>query len=265
MAFASALLQGNLGLFYGFIVAFIASYIVLAGGSFVFLYIIKPRSLSRLKVKTEMPSRQEIFHEIRWSAIALCVWAFMAVILIYLVGHGATKMYFDISAYGIGYFIFSILFLIVSHDAYFYWTHRLMHSSTLMYNHVHTLHHKSTNPTPFAIFSFSPLEAVILGAYVYLVVLVMPIHIYALFVLFVFDTVINMMGHLGYEVVPQSVSGSRFGRIFNTTVHHALHHSGGRSNYGSYFSFWDLSMKTSNPDNEKVWAELHKRAQESRT
>jgi lathosterol oxidase len=252
-------LDGHLGLFYGFLLAFIGAYVIVAGVSFMFLYLVRPASVAHLKIQQQMPSRKEVLHEIGWSSLTLLVWAVMAVILIYFIDRGLTQMYSGIESLGVTYFVFSILFLVISHDAYFYWVHRLMHDSDFAYKYIHSIHHESKNPTPFAIFSFGPIEAVLMGLYVYLIVFLVPINIYALAALFVFDTTANLFGHMGYELIPKKVTKSRIGRMFNTSVIHDLHHSGQQYNYSLYFRFWDKFMKTANQDNEKVWEEFHAR------
>ena len=254
-----AVLEGHGNLFYGFLLAFIGAYILVAGSSFVFLYKIRPLSIQHLKIQPELPSRKEVLHEIGWSSLTLLIWAIMAVILIYCIDRGLTLMYFDIHAYGVVYFVLSIPFLIITHDAYFYWVHRLMHESDFAYTYIHRIHHASTNPTPFAIFSFGPIEAVIMGFYVYLVAFLVPLHIMALVVLFVFDTTLNVMGHMGYELIPKRITLSRIGQIFNTSIIHDLHHMHQHCNYSLYFRFWDTRMHTADSNNDTVWQQFHER------
>ena len=62
--------------------------------------------------------------------------------------------------HGFSYFIFSTFLLMMIHDIYFYLTHRAMHNKKI-YSVIHSIHHKSNNPTPWAAFSFHPIEAII--------------------------------------------------------------------------------------------------------
>ena len=68
-----------------------------------------------------------------------------------------TQTYWDIGKYGVPYFLFSIILMILVHDTYFYWTHRLMHARSI-FRLVHRVHHLSTNPSPWAAMAFHPLE-----------------------------------------------------------------------------------------------------------
>jgi lathosterol oxidase len=76
------------------------------------------------------------------------------------VAKGYNNVYLDITEYGIPYLFFSFLWLILLHDTWFYWIHRMMHHP-LLYKKIHLIHHKSTNPSPFAAFAFHPLEAIV--------------------------------------------------------------------------------------------------------
>ena len=251
---------GDHGLLFAcFLLLFIGAYVFMAGSSFVFLYLVRPSYIVPFKIQPHMPSRKEVMHEIGWSTSTLLVWAGMAMLLIYFINLGLTKMYFDVELYGLAYLLFSIVFLIISHDAYFYWTHRWMHDSDFAYKHIHSIHHNSNNPTPFAIFSFGPTEAVVMGLYVYLVAFFVPVHIYALAILFAFNTTFNILGHMGYELVPKKVVRSHMGKVFNTSIIHDLHHSAQRSNYGLYFTFWDTYMGTAYEHNDKVRGDFYMR------
>jgi sterol desaturase/sphingolipid hydroxylase (fatty acid hydroxylase superfamily) len=69
-----------------------------------------------------------------------------------------TQLYSQISERGWLYYfaLFPVLFFI--HDTYFYWIHRLMHHPVL-FRWFHLVHHRSTNPSPWAAYAFHPLEA----------------------------------------------------------------------------------------------------------
>ena len=88
---------------------------------------------------------------------------------------GWTQMYWRVSERGWGWFLLSIVFAIFIHDAYFYWTHRAMHHPRL-FKLFHRVHHLSMNPSPWASYSFAPLEAVVQASIFPLVTLLVPIH-----------------------------------------------------------------------------------------
>jgi Delta7-sterol 5-desaturase len=79
------------------------------------------------------------------------------------------------SLQAIAYLVFTIIALDYLHDAWFYWTHRLLHWAPV-YRHVHYIHHKSTVPTAFAGYSFHSAEAALVFANEILVCFLFPVH-----------------------------------------------------------------------------------------
>ena len=207
----------------------------------------KKKEFGDKKIQQKLPTTKEIAHEIKWSLLAFLVWLPIAGIVAFATSEGWTQLYFDIGKYGVPYFLFSIIALILLHDMYFYWTHRFMHSTPTIFKFFHEVHHQSKNPTPFAIYSFSPSEALLLGLYFPIVLILLPIHIYALLIWFLFETVVNCAGHLGYELLSQKVIETPWGKWLNTEIHHNMHHQTPGYNFGHYFNIWDSVMKTNNP------------------
>ena len=152
-------------------------------------------------------------------------------------------MYDNISDYGTPYFIFSIIALIFLHDTYFYWGHRFMHLKKI-YPLVHKVHHHSINPSPWAAFSFHPIEGFIEAGIVPLIAVIMPAHFAAIFIFILFSTILNVLGHLGFEMYPSGFTKSKLTGWNNTSTHHNMHHTFFDCNYGLYFNFWDKLMGT---------------------
>ena len=134
---------------------------------------------------------------------------------------------------------------ILTHDAYFYWTHRAMHLRSL-FSVMHERHHRSTTPTPWAALSFHPLETVVNGAIYPILALALPIGIVELSAFALFATVHSALIHSGHDVY--GVLGPRglrpHARVVATSLDHDLHHSGARGNYALYLSLWDWLMGT---------------------
>jgi sterol desaturase/sphingolipid hydroxylase (fatty acid hydroxylase superfamily) len=149
----------------------------------------------------------------------------------------------------------SIFVTIFVHDTYFYWSHRLMHHRRL-FRWFHRVHHESTNPSPWAAYSFGPLEAVMQAAIFPLVVFIMPIHPYAFMIFMVWQITFNVIGHTGYEFYPCWFMNSWFGKFFNTPTNHVQHHEKLRGNYGLYFNLWDRLMGTNHRDYESRFVEV---------
>ena len=140
----------------------------------------------------------------------------------------------------------SLSLMFVAHDAYFYWTHRLMHHRRL-FGLFHRWHHLSRTPTVWTAYSFSVPEAIVQGAFVPLFVVMVPMHALALFIFVAVQVVRNVMGHAGYELHPAAFTPGRWLGWNNTTTGHDLHHELGRYNYGFYFRWWDKLMGTEHP------------------
>ena len=55
-----------------------------------------------------------------------------------------TKIYEDIQERGWLYYFAAFPIMLILHDTYFYWTHRMMHHK-LLFNTFHLAHHKELN------------------------------------------------------------------------------------------------------------------------
>lgn len=137
--------------------------------------------------------------------------------------------------------------MLLIHDTYFYWFHRLMHTKFGM-KYIHITHHRSTNPSPWAAFAFSPAEAVIEAGIIVVFAFLFPVHPLTIMMFMIFMTVYNVYGHLGWELYPKGFHKSIIGRWINTSVNHNLHHEKFEGNYGLYFLFWDRWMGTIRDD-----------------
>lgn len=224
-------------------------YFVIAGLAFAGWYLKRNGNPRWDKLQAAMPARRQIGREILYSLVAFVVFGLINGIII---GYGIlphTQNYRHISDYGWAYFWLSIPLMMLVHDAYFYWMHRLMHHRAL-FRHVHRVHHLSTNPTPWTSFAFHPLESVVEALGVTFIVFVMPTHLFALLIFETISTAINVYGHLGYELYPANWPRHWLGRWINTSVAHNTHHASARYNYGLYFLFWDRWFGTLDPQYE---------------
>jgi sterol desaturase/sphingolipid hydroxylase (fatty acid hydroxylase superfamily) len=168
-------------------------------------------------------------------------------VAVYYAGQaGWLRRYEDVAERGWLWFAATVVLLVVLQDTYFYWTHRALHHRRL-YRVVHRVHHRSTNPSPWTAYAFSPFEALVHAAFVPLVWLVVPMHEAAVFVFLAFMIVRNVLGHLSIELYWPGFTGGRFSGWHTTTTHHTLHHQHFTSNYGLYFTFWDRVIGTTDP------------------
>lgn len=236
-------------------------YLTLAGLVFLLAYVWRRKEWFFWKIQQKFPSNTRIRAEILHSTLTCAIFASMAFVVFYLRRQGYGAMYYDIAERGWWYYFGSIALMVLVHDTYFYWIHRLMHHPRL-FRLVHLEHHKSTNPTPFTAFSFHPLESVVEFGVVPLFALLIPVHTSAFFIFTVWSMVFNVLGHSGYEFSPSGFTRNWFFRWFNTPTHHNMHHTMSACNYSLYFNFWDRLMGTNHPEYDAEFENIKWRTQE---
>jgi sterol desaturase/sphingolipid hydroxylase (fatty acid hydroxylase superfamily) len=182
-------------------------------------------------------------YELVHSLSTICVFSVVGLVVYFLYINGNTTIYTDIKQHSWPYLFFSLLLMVLIQDSYFYWTHRLLHTRWFL-KKIHVVHHRSTNPTPWAAYSFHPLEAFIESVIVFPFVTIFPVHIFV-FLSFTFLMMLtNVIGHLGFEFIPNKIRNSRIGSCLTSSTHHNQHHQRGNRNFGYYFTFWDRMMRT---------------------
>lgn len=223
--------------------------------AFTIFWVWKWDALEHRRIQKRRPSRNAFHREILYSLSTILIFTAIGVATQDLHRAGALRLYDDVSTYGWAYWVASIGAAILIHDAYFYWTHRAMHHPKL-FARFHRVHHLSTSPSPWASYSFAPLEAVVEGMVVPLTLLVMPMHQLAVFVFLVYMIAINVLSHLGIELFPRSFTRSRWTRWLVTSTHHNLHHRDFHGNYGLYFTWWDRLLGTQHAQYHETFAAL---------
>ncbi|MFN7881869.1 MAG: sterol desaturase family protein [bacterium] len=146
----------------------------------------------------------------------------------------------------------SLLTLLIVHDTWFYWTHRLLHTKAFM--RIHRLHHMSRTPNVWTAYAFHPLEAVVNGAFILPASLVAPLSFPLVITFMIIMIARNALGHCGREVFPARPDGRPLWDWMTTVTHHDLHHQKSIGNYGLYFSFWDRLMGTERSDYRSAFA-----------
>lgn len=222
-------------------------YFVIAGIPFLMFYVGSARWLSKNKIQNRQAGRRDFIREILHSMQTTAVLAIIAYIVLYTPFRNYTRVYTHLSDHAGWWLPVSVILCLVIHDTYFYWMHRLLHHPRI-FKYVHLLHHKSTNPSPWASYSFHFIESWTEGAVLFAIVFLIPVHPLAVLLFTVSAFIINVYGHLGYEIVPKRFRKSPLFGFFNTSVHHNLHHAKFKGNYGLYFRVWDRLMGTEHTD-----------------
>ncbi|MEZ4918905.1 MAG: sterol desaturase family protein [Saprospiraceae bacterium] len=222
-------------------------YFLLCAWAFALFYLWKRKDWLHRKIQQRFPKDSDMRREIGYSFLTALIFGGMAWLTLGSPLRAYTQFYTDPAQHGYGWLFGSFVVLVLLHDTYFYWMHRLMHHPRL-YRVMHLVHHKSVNPSPWAAYSFHPLEAIVEAGIVPLAVLIMPVHPISLFAFITWMLWFNVYGHLGYELYPKWMYKHPLGKWLNSTVFHNQHHEKFHGNYGLYFTFWDVWMGTLRED-----------------
>lgn len=238
----------------------VARYFLLAGIPFALFYWVLPKNkkVSTRKIQQRNASKKDFLREIWHSMTSTLVFTVITAIILFTPVRNITQLYTNINDYPVWYIFVSLALSLVIHDTYFYWMHRIMHHKTL-FNLTHLVHHRSTNPSPWTSYSFHLLEAIVEGGVLLVITMVMPMHILTVLLFTVVGFMINVYGHLGYELMPKGFRKNVLFQVLNTSVHHNLHHSKFKGNYGLYFRVWDRIMGTEHPDYVKEYDKVQAR------
>jgi len=222
-------------------------YFLTAAPFYLVFWVWRPAWLRTRRIQPVDPDRGRIRAEIAYSLGTVLIFSVIGASLMSAQRAGLTRIYLSLPERGWLYFWASIAAAIFVHDAYFYWTHRLLHWRPL-FRLAHHVHHRSTSPTPWAAYAFHPVEALIQAGVYVVIVLALPMHPLALMLFLAYMIVRNVVGHLGFEIWPAWLARHPLTRWHLTPTHHDLHHHFGRGNYGLYFSFWDDWVGTGRAD-----------------
>jgi sterol desaturase/sphingolipid hydroxylase (fatty acid hydroxylase superfamily) len=221
-------------------------YVVFSIGVWLGLWILLGRPLKGRKIREETPPARQLVTEFFVSLRSIAIFSTISLIPILLERAGWLPGPALAETWGPIWFWTSLVLMIVGHDAYFYWAHRLMHDPRL-FRRFHRRHHLSHNPSPFTAYSFDLAEAAIMATFVPLWVLIVPTPWPAVGLFVVHQIARNTLGHSGYEVMPARKDGRPLFDWLTTTTHHDLHHAQAGWNYGLYFTWWDRWMGTEHP------------------
>lgn len=236
----------------GIYAADLARYALAAGAVWLVLWKWFRDTLGPRRLDPDYPDPMQIRREIRNSMLTVLIFSATGFVVWLMHQAGWTRIYTGVAEFGWGYWLASVVLIVIAHDAYFYWTHRLLHTP-LLFGRIHAVHHGSRNPSPWAAYSFHPFEAFIQAAFLPLVVAVVPVHASAIFLFTLHMVVRNCLGHSGTEIFPLDAAKRGWAYWSTTVTHHHLHHARARGNFGLYFSWWDRLCGTEDPLYPRVW------------
>ncbi|KIG16901.1 sterol desaturase family protein [Enhygromyxa salina] len=222
-------------------------YLVVCGGAFLLFWVAFAKRLKHRRCQQTIPERRIQWIELKNSLLGVIFFMIPSVLAtpLYLSGH--IKLILDPSATSPWMIALSFVLFIIGADTWFYWTHRAMHDSRV-YRFTHELHHISVQPSPLAGYAFSVFEGFVLGLYLPLVLLFVPINRVMLWVFVFWFSFLEAYVHLGFEILPRWVARNPISKYLGTAVFHDMHHENGAYNFGVYFTWWDRMMGTIHPD-----------------
>jgi lathosterol oxidase len=230
-------------------------YMAYTGSFYLVFYVWKNKKFWYAKIQQLYPEKKAVVREIKYSLSTIFIFTIVIALVVWARKSGLTRFYEPFDKHGYTYFFLSIVLMIFVHDTYFYWTHRMMHWKPL-FKRVHKTHHLSTTPTPFAAYAFHPLEAFVEVGILPLIAFTIPYDRSAIVIFGVYSLLLNVTGHLGFELFPKGFATHKLFKWHNTSTHHNMHHRFVKCNYGLYFNFWDRIMKTNHPHYEESFSEV---------
>lgn len=229
-------------------------YFLVSGIFYLFFYKWRAQKWEAKKVNKKSYKSGQFRKEIKWSLINAFLFSIVGAISFIAWQNGFLKVYLNFSLFDFFYFPFSILVFLFLQETYYYWLHRWMHLPSI-FRYVHLIHHESKISSPFTAFSFHPIEGLLQAIFLPILLVFIPIHLYALIFILIIMSITSVINHLDIEIYPQR----RFrllGRFVIGASHHALHHSEFKYNFGLYFTFWDRMKKTESPHFKKIFSDL---------
>jgi sterol desaturase/sphingolipid hydroxylase (fatty acid hydroxylase superfamily) len=230
-------------IFMGLSLLNIIRYTIFAGGAFVIFWGLLARRLSHRRIQKRLIKNRQIIRETGYSLISILILAMAGTFIIWYRRSESPVLFGDHTTDSAGISWMTVLALILLHDAYFYFAHRFMHLPGL-YRLTHIIHHRSIQPTPMAAFAFQPAEAFLQSFFLIVVFLIHPVSIGSVAIFLFYSLIMNITGHLGYEIFPAGFTRNPWTWWSNTPTHHAMHHRYVNCNYSLYFNWWDRLLGT---------------------
>ncbi len=229
------------------------SYFGVVGLVWLLVWKVFAARLAARKVPVPRPSdRAQLVHEVKYSLVTLGFGTLGVVIVTWMSEHGYARLSSNLSDFSLPQIGLTFVGLLLLNDVWFYGWHRLLHTPWA-FKHIHSVHHRSVEVSPFSSYSFHPIEGFILGGWIYPVALVVPIYLPMLAALQVVGLSNNVMAHLGYELFPKWLVRVPGLRWINSATFHSMHHTRVNGNYGLMLRVWDRLLGTEVPGYDEVF------------
>lgn len=243
------------------LVATVANYFMLTVPAY--FYFKKHSGVDAVRLQQGQPFAGQIRHEIQWSLVTMMIYAVLSTGVIVGWRLGVfPNFYVDPLQHGWVYLLLSFVLVILVQDAYFYFAHRVLHTRKLI--RYHGIHHRSKVPTPFVMYCFHPVEALVHFIRMPIMLMLFPVCPLVLILTEGFiSNVINVYSHTNHEPRFMRHVEKLHGWTSATSVFHDLHHAKVRGNYGFYLKIWDRLFNTLIPETEARTADVHRQWQQT--
>jgi sterol desaturase/sphingolipid hydroxylase (fatty acid hydroxylase superfamily) len=231
---------------------------LVAGIAFVLIYALFRGFFRRHKIQDRRWDWKQFGHEILFSILTLGAGNLIGLAVWFLVDRGYARILdtpMSWSTLGTIAWQFAVYFVLF--DVYFYFLHRLMHTRALYW--MHKVHHRSTAPNPLSAFSFHPLEGLLTGGFVPLMVFFFDLHVYAIIAVNLYGVISSVLVHSGHEIFPRGWYRKAASRYYISPMYHDRHHSTYRFNFGAFTTVWDRLFGTMHPAFEADYGKFHDR------
>src|SRR5688500_5321808 len=105
----------------------VVRYIVIAGLTYLVFWKLLYEKLRPKFLYKQLPGKKDLAREIKYSVLTTFIFMLPALSNYVLRKYGLSKLYFDVGDYPTWWYVASFGIVLLAHDTYFYWTHRLMH------------------------------------------------------------------------------------------------------------------------------------------
>ncbi|MBD0778084.1 sterol desaturase family protein [Maribacter sp. ANRC-HE7] len=201
--------------------------------------ILKEKNVLRPIVDYKKAGQEKV--EIKNAMVSILIFALQAIPLQILYQHGAVQF----AHTGTLNLLWEIPVLFLWNEIYFYASHWLLHRKWFFMK-VHYKHHESREPTLYSVYSFHWFEAFLLGAVIFIPILVYSFHIISILSLPIMSILLNFLGHWNHET-ETSKNPDYLGRF---TFRHTMHHKWSKGNFGFMLPYLDMCFKTTTPKNK---------------
>lgn len=208
--------------------------------------------LVQRKISDLVPFKGQIKTELMRTLSSLFIIGLYETFIFVLYLKGYTQLNTNIKSTSLLMEIFYFIAIFIFHDAFFYFTHRLLHTNWL-FKKVHYQHHQSRATNPCTSYSFHWVEALIQSIYTLPIIFLLPMHIGTFIIALALTQLIVTSGHCGYDLLPKGIWHSKYFGWLTTSTHHNHHHLYVENNYALLSKFWDKVFNTLNPETEKSY------------